>query len=98
MAFSSPSAIWLRRDLGGVHVRGNSSVLGSYIQCRKVGRHAGWTPVQTLTSIPSLFGRLSDGYSAGIIRRWNMFIIACALSGIAEFAVRIPAKQSSIAI
>ncbi|KAJ4172013.1 hypothetical protein NW754_007611 [Fusarium falciforme] len=46
----------------------------------------------------SLFGRLAAGYGADIIGRWNMFIIACALSGISEFAVWIPAKHSSIAI
>ncbi|KAK3939650.1 major facilitator superfamily domain-containing protein [Diplogelasinospora grovesii] len=46
----------------------------------------------------SLFGRLVAGYGADIIGRWNMFIIACALSGISEFAVWIPAKHSSIAI
>ncbi|KAA8647985.1 uncharacterized protein ATNIH1004_003868 [Aspergillus tanneri] len=46
----------------------------------------------------SLFGRLVAGYGADRIGRWNMFIIACSLSGIAEFAVWIPAKHSSIAI
>ncbi|KAL4780624.1 major facilitator superfamily domain-containing protein [Aspergillus varians] len=46
----------------------------------------------------SLFGRLASGYGADIIGIWNMFIIACSLSGISEFAVWIPAKQSSIAI
>ncbi|KAI8653440.1 MFS domain-containing protein [Fusarium keratoplasticum] len=46
----------------------------------------------------SLFGRLVAGYGADIIGRWNMFIIACALSGISEFAVWIPAKHFSIAI
>ncbi|RTE85420.1 hypothetical protein BHE90_000047 [Fusarium euwallaceae] len=46
----------------------------------------------------SLFGRLVAGYGADIIGRWNMFIIACAVSGISEFAVWIPAKHSSIAI
>ena len=46
----------------------------------------------------SLFGRLTTGYGADIIGRWNMFIIACALSGLAEFAVWIPAKHSSIVI
>ncbi|KAJ5528345.1 major facilitator superfamily transporter [Penicillium frequentans] len=46
----------------------------------------------------SLFGRLASGYGADRIGRWNMFIIACSLSGIAEFAVWIPAKHSSIAI
>ncbi|RHZ68016.1 hypothetical protein CDV55_107258 [Aspergillus turcosus] len=30
--------------------------------------------------------------------RWNMFIIACTVSAISEFAVWIPAKHSSIAI
>jgi MFS family permease len=47
---------------------------------------------------PSLFGRLIAGYGADIIGRWNMFIIACTLSGISEFAVWILAKHSSIAI
>ncbi|RSL47618.1 hypothetical protein CEP54_013310 [Fusarium duplospermum] len=46
----------------------------------------------------SLFGRLVAGYGADVIGRWNMFIIACAVSGISEFAVWIPAKHSSIAI
>ncbi|TVY73204.1 Fujikurins efflux protein [Lachnellula suecica] len=53
----------------------------------------------TLTSIPpSLFGRLISGYFADKIGKWNMFIIACAVSGIAIFALWIPAKHSSIAI
>jgi MFS transporter, MCT family, aspergillic acid transporter len=47
---------------------------------------------------PSLFGRLIAGYGADIIGRWNMFIIACTLSGISEFAAWILAKHSSIAI
>ncbi|KAH8203961.1 hypothetical protein TruAng_001903 [Truncatella angustata] len=47
---------------------------------------------------PSLFGRLAAGYGADVIGQWNMFIIACALSGISEFAVWIPAKSSSITI
>jgi len=47
---------------------------------------------------PSLFGRLGAGYGADIIGRWNMFIIACTLSGLSVFAVWIPAKDSSIAI
>ncbi|GFF51924.1 probable transporter MCH4 [Aspergillus udagawae] len=46
----------------------------------------------------SLFGRLVAGYGADRIGRWNMFIIACTVSGISEFAVWIPAKHSSIAI
>ncbi|MCJ1287776.1 hypothetical protein MMC26_007128 [Xylographa opegraphella] len=46
----------------------------------------------------SLFGRLVAGYSADVIGRWNMFIIACTLSGISLFAVWIPAKDSAIAI
>ena len=48
--------------------------------------------------IRSLFGRLAAGFGADIIGRWNMFILACTLSGIAEFAVWIPATQPSIAI
>jgi MFS transporter, MCT family, aspergillic acid transporter len=32
------------------------------------------------------------------IGKWNIFIIACAVSGVAEFAIWIPAQQSSIAI
>ena len=46
----------------------------------------------------SLFGRLVAGYGADRIGRWNMFIIACTISGISEFAVWIPAKFSSITI
>jgi hypothetical protein len=46
----------------------------------------------------SLFGRLVAGYGADRIGRWNMFIVACTVSGISEFAVWIPAKHSSIAI
>ncbi len=46
----------------------------------------------------SLFGRLIAGYGADKIGRWNMFIIACTLSGISQFAVWIPAKHPSIAI
>lgn len=46
----------------------------------------------------SLFGRLAAGYGADRIGRWNMFIIACTVSGISEFAVWIPAKHSSVAI
>lgn len=47
---------------------------------------------------PSLFGRLVAGYSADMIGRWNIFVIACALSGVSIFAVWIPAKDSAIAI
>ncbi len=47
---------------------------------------------------PSLFGRLVAGYGADIFEKWNMFIIACTLSGISEFAVWNPAKHSSISI
>ncbi|KAH9218330.1 major facilitator superfamily domain-containing protein, partial [Leptodontidium sp. 2 PMI_412] len=46
----------------------------------------------------SLFGRLVAGYSADMIGRWNIFVIACALSGVSIFAVWIPAKDSAIAI
>ncbi len=46
----------------------------------------------------SLFGRLVAGYGADIVGRWNMFIIACTISGISEFAVWILAKHSSVAI
>ncbi|KAJ4209567.1 hypothetical protein NW759_013423 [Fusarium solani] len=63
--------------------------------------HVSEEMAQYLVSIfnaASLFGRLAAGYGADIIGRWNMFIIACALSGISEFAVWIPAKHSSIAI
>ncbi|EEU35614.1 uncharacterized protein NECHADRAFT_86810 [Fusarium vanettenii 77-13-4] len=63
--------------------------------------HVSEEMAQYLVSIfnaASLFGRLVSGYGADIIGRWNMFIIACALSGISEFAVWIPAKHSSIAI
>jgi MFS family permease len=47
---------------------------------------------------PSLFGRLAAGYGADIIGRWNIFIIACTLSGVSVLAVWIPAKDSPIAI
>ncbi|KAL6364365.1 hypothetical protein LRP88_01763 [Fusarium phalaenopsidis] len=63
--------------------------------------HVSDAMAQYLVSIfnaASLFGRLVAGYGADIIGRWNMFIIACTLSGITEFAVWIPAKHSSIAI
>ncbi|KAJ5148546.1 hypothetical protein N7448_000124 [Penicillium atrosanguineum] len=46
----------------------------------------------------SLFGRLVSGYGADKIGRWNMFIMACTLSGITEFAVWIRAEKPSIAI
>ena len=54
--------------------------------------------LQLLMIFYSLFGRLAAGYGADKIGRWNMFIIACAVSGVAEFAVWIPAKKSSIDI
>ncbi|KAI3328347.1 major facilitator superfamily domain-containing protein [Ustulina deusta] len=38
------------------------------------------------------------GYSADLIEIWNIFIIACTLCGISEFAPWIPAKQPCIAI
>ncbi|KAM0429451.1 hypothetical protein ACHAQK_011074 [Fusarium lateritium] len=46
----------------------------------------------------SLFGRLGAGYGADIIGRWNMFVIACTVSGISNLAVWIPATKSSITI
>ncbi|KAJ4259560.1 hypothetical protein NW762_007489 [Fusarium torreyae] len=46
----------------------------------------------------SLFGRLGAGYGADIIGRWNMFIIACGVTGISNLAVWIPATKSSITI
>ncbi|KAJ4351216.1 uncharacterized protein N0V89_006555 [Didymosphaeria variabile] len=46
----------------------------------------------------SLFGRLVAGVIADKIGRWNVFIIFCGLSGIAEFAVWIPATTSSVVI
>ncbi|KAI1184911.1 major facilitator superfamily domain-containing protein [Nemania serpens] len=46
----------------------------------------------------SLFGRLISGFGADIIGIWNVFIIACALSGVTQFAVWIPAKNTPIAI
>ncbi|KAK2591729.1 hypothetical protein QQS21_010583 [Conoideocrella luteorostrata] len=46
----------------------------------------------------SLFGRLGAGYGADMIGRWNMFIIACAVSGISNLALWIPAKTSSVTI
>jgi MFS family permease len=46
----------------------------------------------------SLFGRLVAGVIADKLGRWNVFIIFCALSGISEFAVWIPATTSSVVI
>ncbi|KAI0905310.1 major facilitator superfamily domain-containing protein [Ustulina deusta] len=46
----------------------------------------------------SLFGRLAASYGADLIEIWNIFIIACTLCGISEFAPWIPAKQPCIAI
>lgn len=46
----------------------------------------------------SLFGRLAAGYGADKIGRWNMFIIACFVSGISELALWIPATHSSVVI
>ncbi|KAH8892295.1 MFS general substrate transporter [Thozetella sp. PMI_491] len=46
----------------------------------------------------SLFGRLGAGYWADFAGRWNVFIIACALSGIAELALWIPATYESAVI
>ncbi|KAI0506251.1 major facilitator superfamily domain-containing protein [Xylaria bambusicola] len=46
----------------------------------------------------SLFGRLFAGFGADKVGIWNVFIIACALSGITELALWIPAKTPSIAI
>ncbi|KAF5694983.1 major facilitator superfamily transporter [Fusarium globosum] len=46
----------------------------------------------------SLFGRLGAGYGADIIGRWNMFIIACGVTGVSNLAVWIPATKSSITI
>ncbi|KAK8851122.1 major facilitator superfamily domain-containing protein [Apiospora arundinis] len=46
----------------------------------------------------SVFGRLASGYGADIIGRWNMFVLACTVSGISEFAVWIPATKPSVAI
>lgn len=51
-----------------------------------------------LTMTFSLFGRLAAGWGADKIGRWNMFIIACTISGICEFAVWIPASEASIDI
>ncbi|KAI1203409.1 major facilitator superfamily domain-containing protein [Nemania serpens] len=46
----------------------------------------------------SLFGRLASGFGADKLGIWNVFILACALSGVSEFAVWIPAKRPSVAI
>ncbi|KAK0706285.1 major facilitator superfamily domain-containing protein [Lasiosphaeria miniovina] len=46
----------------------------------------------------SLFGRLGAGYWADFAGRWNVFIIACALSGITELALWIPATYESAVI
>ncbi len=46
----------------------------------------------------SLFGRIGAGYCADLAGRWNVFIIACALSGIAELALWIPATYESAVI
>ncbi|KAI0975858.1 major facilitator superfamily domain-containing protein [Xylaria arbuscula] len=46
----------------------------------------------------SLFGRLFSGFAADKIGIWNVFVIACALSGITELALWIPATTPSIAI
>ncbi|KAH7303657.1 major facilitator superfamily domain-containing protein [Stachybotrys elegans] len=46
----------------------------------------------------SLFGRLLAGIGADKIGRWNMFIIACALSGVSTLAIWIPADTEAIAI
>ncbi|KAL5358545.1 major facilitator superfamily domain-containing protein [Aspergillus floccosus] len=58
----------------------------------------GFQEVHMSEEMAHLFGRLAASYGADKIGRWNMFIIACALSGISEFAVWIPAKRSSIAV
>ncbi|KAI1173371.1 major facilitator superfamily domain-containing protein [Nemania sp. FL0916] len=46
----------------------------------------------------SLFGRLTAGFGADKLGIWNVFVLACALSGVSELALWIPAKQPSIAI
>ncbi|KAJ5987991.1 major facilitator superfamily domain-containing protein [Penicillium waksmanii] len=46
----------------------------------------------------SLFGRLASGYGADKIGRWNIFIVACSISGITQLAVWIPATHSSVVI
>ncbi|KAK3361577.1 major facilitator superfamily domain-containing protein [Lasiosphaeria ovina] len=46
----------------------------------------------------SLFGRLGAGYGADWIGRWNMFIIACLVSGISSLAIWIPAQTGGITI
>ncbi|KAB5570061.1 major facilitator superfamily domain-containing protein [Coniochaeta sp. 2T2.1] len=63
--------------------------------------HASEEMAQYLVAIfngASLFGRLASGYGADVMGRWNMFIVACAVSGVAEFAVWIPATRPSVAI
>ncbi|KAI9146833.1 Fujikurins efflux protein [Paramyrothecium foliicola] len=51
-----------------------------------------------IVNAASLFGRLLAGIGADVIGRWNMFIIACALSGISTLAIWIPADAGTIAI
>ncbi|KAI1347986.1 major facilitator superfamily domain-containing protein [Xylaria sp. FL0043] len=46
----------------------------------------------------SLFGRLAAGFGGDRLGIWNVFVIACGLSGITELALWIPAKTPSIAI
>ncbi|KAH6632520.1 major facilitator superfamily domain-containing protein [Chaetomium tenue] len=46
----------------------------------------------------SLFGRLGSGYLSDIAGRWNVFVIAGAVSGIFELALWIPATYQSATI
>ncbi|KAI1311114.1 major facilitator superfamily domain-containing protein [Xylaria venustula] len=46
----------------------------------------------------SLFGSLFAGFGVDKVGIWNVFIIACVLSGVTELALWIPAKMPSIAI
>lgn len=46
----------------------------------------------------SLFGRLGSGYVADFVGIWNVFIIACTLSGITELALWIPATYEGAVI
>ncbi|KAI0423560.1 hypothetical protein F5Y09DRAFT_336482 [Xylaria sp. FL1042] len=62
------------------------------------GSGAGSKLASQTQAILRLFGRLASSYGADIIGMWNVSTIACALSGISEFALWIPAKHPSITI
>ena len=46
----------------------------------------------------SLFGRLAAGYGADKLGRWNVFVLACTLTGVSVFALWIPADNQPVAI